>query len=649
MKSVLKKYMFVFIAFPVGFAFIALTWFFSKSLAFSELVALVAFCFAYALSVSVESTKAVSRLNGISRELNAETSSILKSVPFLCAAFDNEGKIFWFNGSFAADFFENGRSQTLSIERILGMNSLDEVKAGSFRVEPKNGKSYTAYCRVCSGFDEYVLYLIDETHLRRIEKRFYETRPAVMLITIDTTDEIYQNFKESECGTIFGRIEEIIDHWSGKYRAVDRKLSSGRYVVISEEKSLKEMMSDKFKILEQVRNLNYADKKINATLSIGIGQEESLIESDEAARAALDMAQGRGGDQVAIKRGKEYIFFGGLSDGPERSNKVKTRVVANSFSELIESSENVMIMGHRYADLDAFGSAMGVLSIVRYLKKPVNIVIDKPTALATPLIKRFEQAGFGDHLVTPDKARFMVSENTLLVVVDTHKPDFTECPELLSKTKKIVVIDHHRKSVNHIEKAVLFFHASYASSASEMVTELAQYIGNAAFIDSLTAEALLSGIMLDTRNFVMRTGVRTFEAAAYLRSRSADTVEVKKLFSNNLELYKYRNQVIDGAYNYHGCAISVTDIDSPDIRLITSQAADELLNVDGVKASFVIFVINSTVCISTRSFGEMNVQVVMEKFGGGGHRTMAAAQIENETVENVIEKLKKEIDNYFEQ
>lgn len=652
MRSIWQKYMFAFIAAPISLAFCVITWFYNKPLALAELILLVAVCFAYVLHTYVEDVKVVSKIKVLSKELDNTTSTTLGSVPFLCVSFDENGEVFWFNDKFSDSFFDEGKSQTVSIVQILGVDTIDELTENDCIIKAQNGRQYICYSSKYEDKNEkqsYILYMIDDTENVDIKEKYQNTRPNIILINVDTLDDIRQNFKEGECGAIFGRIEEIIVKWADKFNSVCRRLSTGKFLVIAEEKNLEAMIEDKFKLLEYVRNLSYAEKKINATLSIGIGKEENLIESNEAAKAAIDMAQGRGGDQVAIKNGSDYTFFGGVSAGPERSNKVKARTVATSFKELIQSCENVMIMGHRYADLDAFGSAMGVLRIVKHLKKPVSIVVDKQTALAKPLIKKFEEAGNESYLVSVDKSRYMVTENTLLVVVDTHKPDFTECPELLNKAGRIVVIDHHRKSVNHIENAVLFFHASYASSASEMVTEIAQYIGDSSVIDSLTAEALLSGIVLDTRNFILRTGVRTFEAAAYLRSRAADTVEVKKLFSNDMELFKYRNMVVDNAFNYKGCAISVADIDTGDIRLITSQAADELLNIDGVKASFVLFELDGVINISTRSFGEMNVQVVMEKFGGGGHHTMAAAQIDGGDIDDIVDMLKEEIDNYFDE
>lgn len=642
--------MVAFIAVPCGIACIVATVFVSGTLAFLEAVLLALLCFFYIYQIKSGVTHIVDRVRTLSKELDIKENSNLERTPFLVAAFDKSGSVFWFNDSFAADFFPDGKTESDNITDILSLENISDVTSITRAYNPGMGKQYSAFCSEYPDGEnkEYILYLFDDTELKNTEKKFNDTRLSVVLVRVDNADEVYQNFKESECGAIFGRIEEIISTWAVKNSSLCRKLSASRFLIFAEEQNLVKMVEDKFKILEYVRNLSYADKKINTTLSIGIGKAPELPKADEAAKLALDMAQSRGGDQVAIKEGNEYTFFGGVSGGFDRSNKIKARQIASSLSQLISSCENVMVMGHRFADLDSFGSAMGIAAIAKTFSKPVNIAVNKETALAKPLIKKVEESDKESLIVSPEKAKYMVSENTVLVVVDTHRPDFTECPELLEKTKNIVVIDHHRKCVDSISGCVIFFLSPVASSAAEMITELCQYIDLQPVIDSLTAQALLSGITLDTRNFVLRTGVRTFEAAAYLRSRGADTVEVKKLFSNDAEINKFRNQIVDEAFSYKNCAISVATMKNPNIRLITSQAADELLNLDGVKASFVIFTVNDTVCISARSFGEVNVQVIMEKFGGGGHATMAASQIADAETDEIQKQLKEEIDSYFE-
>lgn len=358
------------------------------------------------------------------------------------------------------------------------------------------------------------------------------------------------------------------------------------------------------------------------------------------------MALGRGGDQVALRNeNNEYEFFGGVSKGVEKRTKVRTRMVASAIAETISSSENVLVMGHRFADLDALGSAVGVAMIAKALNKDVKIVMSKETTLALPLLKYLSDNGMGDLVTEPSESAKYVGEKTLLVIVDTHRKSFSEYPELFDLVGSVIVIDHHRKTVDHINKAVIFYHEPYASSASEMVTELIEYMNFEIDVPKICAEALLSGITLDTKNFVMKAGVRTFEAAAYLRSLGADTVAVKQLFSNSMKTQKDKSEVVKNAAMYKSCAVGAVDFESDNIRIVASQAADELLNTDGVKASFVLFKTGDTINISARSYGEINVQLVMEALGGGGHQTMAAAQLQNETFENALNLLKASINN----
>lgn len=373
-----------------------------------------------------------------------------------------------------------------------------------------------------------------------------------------------------------------------------------------------------------------------------------MPEAHNSAKQALDMAQSRGGDQVAVKHEVQYKFYGGVSAGHEKKNKAKTRLIAKTIAEIIRESENVVIMGHRFSDFDAFGSAVGIYSIANHFGKKTNIVLNKKNSLAMPLVERFEAHYGNEVIVQPDKAGALVNENTLLVVVDTHKQDVTEMPELIDKTEKIMVIDHHRKSVGFIENTVMFYHMPNSSSASEMVAELVQYVDSKPIINQFDALALFAGILLDTRNFIIRAGVRTFEAAAYLRSRGANTVETKKLFSNDMEIFRKRNTIIDSAIEYRGCAISFFDEKDDNMRLITSQAADEMLNIEGVKASFVLYASGSGVNISARSYGEMNVQLIMEAMGGGGHQTMSACQLLDVSFEEAQKQLEAAIDDFIE-
>ena len=358
------------------------------------------------------------------------------------------------------------------------------------------------------------------------------------------------------------------------------------------------------------------------------------------------MALGRGGDQAVVKTDNGYRFFGGVSKGVEKRSQAKTRVISNALQDLIMSSGKIYIMGHRFGDLDSVGASCGLAGAIKQLGKDVCIVVDRSKNLAAHLIDIVEKNTDFPLFITPAEAEDAIEDNDLLIIVDTHNKDFIESYSLYIRAKSVVVIDHHRKTVNFIDNAVIFHHEPYASSASEMVTEIIQYFkyNNDERIAAFYADALLSGIMLDTKNFVMRTGVRTFEAAAYLKKIGADTVSVKLLFSNSIDSYRRKTQIVASAKIYNKCAIATADFKSDDIRLVAPQAADELLSITDVDASFVVYKTGNTINISARSLGALNVQVIMEKLGGGGHQTMAAAQIENSTINEAVKALTHAID-----
>ena len=593
--------------------------------------------------------KLLHNISIVSDELDFTRGKAFENLVVPCVVIDEDGAIIWLNGSFKALFDIRSSTKSLNLRQLIKRDSLEKIIQGrGFKVRVDN-MYFSVYSNDIDLADEtiYLLYFFDETKLRTIEKEYYDTRPSVMLAVVDNADEIYQNFKESDCAVIFSRIEGLIDDWVTSYGGLCRKFSNARMLFFVEERALQRMINDKFNILDKIREFTFDGKSVDVTLSIGVGKEDSLIDSNNSAKQALDMAQSRGGDQVAIKHVAQYKFYGGVSAGFEKKNKVRTRLIAKSISEIIGYSDNVLIMGHRFSDFDAFGSAAGMYAIAEHFGKDARIVLSKDSTLAGPLVEKFIEYKGENAIVSPEKASHYIKENTLLIVVDTHKQDFTEAPELVDKIGKVMVIDHHRKSVSFIDNTVLFYHMPNSSSAAEMVTEIAQYIGNKPVLDAFTASALFAGIMLDTRNFVLRAGVRTFEAAAYLRSRGANTVDSKKLFSNDMEIFRQRNSIIDSARTYRECAISITPGNMDNIRLVTSQACDEMLNIDGVKASFVLYPMGDGVNISARSYGEMNVQLVMEVLGGGGHQTMSACQLRDITMSQAVEKLEKAIDKYI--
>ena len=411
-------------------------------------------------------------------------------------------------------------------------------------------------------------------------------------------------------------------------------------MVLLPDVELKKNIKEKFPVLKEIRQIKLGSREATVSMGIGYGSK-NLKDCESKARTALEMALGRGGDQVAVMKDNDaYEFFGGVSSGVEKLSKVRTRVISNTLAKAIHESDRVYIMGHRFSDLDCVGAAVGLQRVISAtFKKMSRIVLDEKTTMASVLVNYVKEERSDEEIfISPEEAR-NISPRTLLIIVDTHTPDFVESREVLEKCQRVVVIDHHRKMVNFIKNALILCIEPTASSASEMCTEIISYMGDMD-LTSLEAESLLSGIVLDTKNFVMKTGVRTFEAAAYLRKKSANTVTVKRFFADSIDTYKEKYNIVSKAEIFNGCAISESDSNAPNIRLVTSQAADELLMVSDVYASFVIFQTpDGTVSVSARSYGKINVQIIMELMGGGGHQTMAATQIKNTTKADVKRKL----------
>lgn len=501
----------------------------------------------------------------------------------------------------------------------------------------QNGKWYIAFA-VRNG-DGAVVYFVDDDSYKKSSDEYKESRPVVAIVAFDNKEELERNTEDGEANRITVLVEKELAKWVNTTTGFYKKMNGGRYLVVMEERYIKKFIEEKFKVLEEVRSIQINDR-MNATISIGIGRgASSFKESENWARQALDMALGRGGDQAAVKKNETYQFFGGVSKGVEKRDKVRTRVIATTLTNHINNSSNVFVMGHRFSDLDSVGACIGMWSAcVKGLHKNAYIIINRQQTLAKSLVATFEKSGFESIFKTEDEALDMLDDHSLLIIVDTHSPNFLESKAVYEKSKRVVVIDHHRMMVNHIDNAVVFHHEPYASSASEMTAELVQYLGDES-LSRLESEALLAGIMLDTKNFVLRTGVRTFEAAAFLRSKGADTVEVKRLFSNSIDTYKVKYKLVSEAEIFNYCAIASADENISDIRIASAQAADELLGIENVKASFVMYKTGKTVNISARSLGDVNVQVIMEALGGGGHQTMAACQMENVSLAEAREKL----------
>lgn len=576
------------------------------------------------------------------KQLSPYTNKSLRDFPLpVLVTRRRGGEIIWYNNQMREKVFGGSDCFGHSLaEYFPAVNLQTECPVQGYGVE-YNGHQYTAYHAPTGEEDNRlnVLYLVDDDKLKRIAREYFSSRPVAAIILIDNYEELLQSARENERSQIMGEIEYQIECYVENYNGVIKKLEKDRFFVAFEERYMRSIVEERFTILDTVRKIN-ANGRMPATLSIGVGRDaQSLLQAEKFASQALDMALGRGGDQAAVKTENGFCFFGGASKGVEKKSKTKIRSIALAMQELIENSDQVFLMGHRFGDLDAIGSACGLAGAVWLMQKPAYVVVNRQSCLATQLIDRMQQCPDGPQFIEPVDALAQVTDNSLLIIVDTHNKDILESVDLYHAARYVIVIDHHRKNVNFIENAVIFHHEPYASSASEMVTEIIQYFRLDTEISAAYADALLAGIMLDTKNFVMRTGVRTFEAAAYLRKIGADTIQVKTLFSNTISMYSMRAQIVAHAELYRNNAISAVKLQDKNVRVLASQAADELLSIQGVEASFVLYLEENGVGISARSMGNVNVQVIMEQLGGGGHQTMAATQLKGCTIQEAKEQL----------
>ena len=490
-----------------------------------------------------------------------------------------------------------------------------------------------------------ILILNDETALRRVELEYKASRPGYMIFSVDGYDDVFSDMLDSESARLLERINRTIEGMIARGTGFLRRVANGRYIAVVEERQLEQFAQQGYDVLDKIRAL---EPSINLSISIGIGRRApTLHEAQEMAVQALDMAQGRGGDQAAEMTPDGFTFYGGVSHGVEKRSKVRSRIVAEALVGLIKAADHVVIMGHRMSDLDAIGSAEGMLRICKICDVPAVIAVKREATLASSLINAIEDAGQEGDFIDPRSALSIISKETLCIVVDTYQVGQVECKEILEKCGKIAVIDHHRKGVGYIENAVLVCHEPYASSASELVTELLQYVGTRDDKPTrIEAEGLLAGIMLDTRNFSLHTGVRTFEAAAALRRYGAETERAWALFDVSLPEYNAKASLVAKAQMYKGCAVVLSGELPAEAQVAVPQAANDLLSIEGVQASFVAVQAGSMVKISARSMGQVNVQVIMESMGGGGHQTMAATVLKHTTMEQAHAHLCAAIDAY---
>ena len=564
----------------------------------------------------------------------------------------DDGAIIWYNDKFASLFGVNDLIDT-NIKNILGEDTdvskfLESSSGIMVTVGKKNYRVLVNGLPSDSGNTTSILYWLDETANVQLKKTYYSSRPVFASVIIDNYEDVMKNTPDNMKTVLAGDLERIITEWARSANGIVKRLERDKYFVLFDYKHLEDFRGNKFAVLESIKSLNRGNQ-IPPTVSIGIGVEgETFSENEVYSRKAIDMALGRGGDQVVIKDPAKFTYFGGNSKDVEKYTRVKTRVMAGALRHLITQADKVMIMGHKNADLDSFGAALAMHSAAAGMDKPAYIVAESMVYNTRKLFDRCKASSLIHSFISKEAALEMVTPGTLLIIVDVYRAPLTELPELVEATDNIVVIDHHRKSADFIESASLTYHEPSASSTCEMVTELLQYINDGSTITPFIAEALYAGIELDTKSYTFKSGIRTFEAAAYLRRKGVNSSNIKLLFQSDKEVYKLRTDIVRAGKIYKNqIAISTTDSKHDDIQAIAAASADELLELEGITASFVLCLSGKTVNISGRSIGGVNVQVILEKLGGGGHGVIAGAQLSC-SLSEAVHQLKDAIDKYIE-
>ena len=557
--------------------------------------------------------------------------------------------VLWYNDQFRQRMLGGQDLLVSRVQKVIPGLDLQQARTQEGQQLTLADGVWSAHSSTVPGDAETMTLVVfnEETALRRVEAEYKASRPGYLVFLVDGYDDVFSDMLDSERARLLEGINRVLEEMIGRGTGFLRRVASGRYIAVVEERQLEQFAKRGYDVLDKIRAL---DPSVNLSLSIGIGRgAKTLREAQDMAVQALDMAQGRGGDQAAEMTPDGFTFYGGVSHGVEKRSKVRSRIVADQLVKLIKEADHVVIMGHRMSDLDAIGSAEGVLRICKICDVPAVIAVRRDATLASSLINALVAAGQEDDFIDPKGALPIISKRTLCIVVDTYQVNLVESKEILEKCGKVAVIDHHRKGVGFIENPALVCHEPYSSSASELVTELLQYVGERDDKPNrVEAEGLLAGIMLDTRDFTLHTGVRTFEAAAALRRYGAETERVRQLFDVTMVEYNAKADLVEAAQMYKNCAVSVSGEVPPEARVAIAQAANDLLTIQNVEASFVAVQVGSGVNISARSLGAVNVQVIMESLGGGGHQTMAAAQLKHITPEAARSRIQTAIDQYRE-
>lgn len=631
-----------------------------KVIAILEIIAgLIAFC--AVIFIRNKRNESVNNfLEIMAKSSNSISANIMDSFPIPIVVAHIDGSICWYNGKFSELFFNKDLFDT-KLE-----NSISDIKWGEIlksashyekriRIEDKRYLLIANTIRnrnISISEDEdkvsVYIYLIDRTVEYELKRKYDNEKTDVAIINIDNYDDVLQRVNDNEQQQILSKIRKCVNEWVDESNALLKVTDRDRFYMFFEHRYLAQYVSKKFDILYKVRKVG-EDMKLPVSISIGIGVGGSLFENDTYARNALDMALGRGGDQVSIKDDTQYKFYGSKARDYEKSTRVKTRAIAVALKDFIKNSDKVIFMGHSGADYDCFGAAVGLQRAVRTLGKKPYIVYDNNS----PAIKKMyddlrAMNEYRGMFISNDDAVENVTSDTLVVVLDTHRPSMLPCPKLIEKASKVVLIDHHRRSTDFINPCSLIYHEPYASSTCEMATELLEYMNLGSSLTTVEAECLYTGILMDTKNFIVKTGVRTFEAASYLRRLGLNTADVKKLFNVNKEDYDHRADIVKTSrIIVSQIAVAKCYTKYPNIRVIASQAADEMLNIGDIRASIVVYPLDGSVGISARSLGDINVQLIMEYLGGGGHSTVAGAQVKDKNVDMVIEDVEKAVFDYI--
>ncbi|MBE7048725.1 MAG: phosphoesterase [Ruminococcaceae bacterium] len=639
----------------IVFILAAVTFMFNRYLAIAECILGLILCVANYIYKQHSERRISEMFENMTLHLGSATHNALMHFPLPTLIVEEGGKIKWYNDLFCEVFeeqqlFDKNISElipALSSQTIFSVPSVPVsmnvlYHGRTFRVfgsQPQSEEKNTIMVLYFDEISEYVSY----------QQKYEDEKTIACLIFVDNYDELMESVGSDATPQLQAQLYKHINDWASENGGVLVKYEKDKYSILFEQRYLEGFIKDKFDILSKIRGIDEGNT-IPASVSIGIGTRgHNIAENHEFAKNAVHMALGRGGDQAVIKDNDQFYFYGGNSKEYEKSTRVKARVVSSALSGLIANADNVIVMSHRDADADSLGAAFGVYRMCRMQDKSVRILLETYDQTVKNMLDRLEHVEeYVGLFINGQQAMTRTQGNTLLVVVDTHKPSLLEMPGLLQKAGQVVVIDHHRRGAEFIENTALIYHEPYASSTCEMLTEILQYSTNKMSLTKLEAECLYAGLVVDTKNFTFKTGVRTFEAASFLRKQGVDTVVIKTMFQQDLTSYIKRATIIKNAEIIREqIAVSTYDEVEKDIHVTIAQAADELLNIKGITASFVLCRTENGVDISGRSLGGINVQVILEKLGGGGHLTIAGAQLDNMSVDEAKECLNKAIEEYY--